>query len=172
MGQYYKIIILADNPDMEIIRMVIHPYTCKLMEHSYFENKTMEEVENLISPNGMFYMSRLVWAGDYAENEVDSDKNLYKIANNINFNVKITYNSTEEYRFIINHTKHMYVDKNKCIYNDIHPLPLLVSEGNGLGGGDYHGNNSELCGSWARDVISVNNEVPVGYIELECDFYE
>lgn len=175
MGQYYKIIILGDNQShtgKEIIRMVIHPNASKIMEHSYIGNYTLNQVENIISQKGMFYMSRIVWAGDYAENEQDCDKNLYKLAIDVDYNVNILYNNPiPEYRFIINHSKNMYVDKNKSV-NDIHPLPLLVSEGNGSGSGDYYGNNDELCGSWARDVISVDNQVPEGYVELICDFYQ
>ena len=55
---------------------------------------------------------------------------------------------------------------------ELHPLPLLVSEGNGRGGGDYNGNNNELCGTWARDCISVEKNIPDNYTELTCDFYE
>jgi hypothetical protein len=69
MGQYYKVIILADN--MEIIRVWINPASygsgTKLMEHSYINDNFMNAIEYLISPNGMFYMSRIIWAGDYAD---------------------------------------------------------------------------------------------------------
>ena len=44
----------------------------------------------------------------------------------------------------------------------IHPLPLLTSEGNGRGGGDYHTSDEYLenmVGSWARDVIEVTDDV-------------
>ena len=51
-------------------------------------------------------------------------------------------------------------------------MPLLVSEGNGCGGGDYMGNNIELCGTWARDIISVENTIHNEYNELVCDFIE
>jgi hypothetical protein len=54
----------------------------------------------------------------------------------------------------------------------IHPLPLLVSEGNGSGGGDYFGHNQDLCGTWARDIISVEDSIPEDYKELVCDFAE
>ena len=54
----------------------------------------------------------------------------------------------------------------------IHPLPLLTAEGNGRGGGDYYGSDMELVGTWARDVISVERQVPEGYSELVCNFTE
>jgi hypothetical protein len=49
-------------------------------------------------------------------------------------------------------------------------LPLLTAEGNGRGGGDYRGENENLIGSWARDIISVEMEIPDGYDELVCEF--
>jgi len=49
----------------------------------------------------------------------------------------------------------------------------LVSEGNGNGGGDYFGRNEELCGTWARDIISVEDSIPADYYsEMVCDFAE
>lgn len=82
------------------------------------------------------------------------------------------------YRYIINHSKNLYVDKQnqpllKSINYEIHPLPLLTCEGNGRGGGDYHGSNQHLVGTWSRDIISVDNELPTGdFEELVCDFQE
>ena len=79
---------------------------------------------------------------------------------------------------IINHTKKIYVDKenplNKikdqrdCI---IHPLSILLAE-SGSGGGDYYGHNKSLCGSWARNSISVETTIPEEYNELVPNFYE
>jgi len=46
----------------------------------------------------------------------------------------------------------------------------LTCEGNGAGGGDYRRHNEELCGTWARDVVSVNRTMPEGYTELQCEF--
>ena len=78
--------------------------------------------------------------------------------------------STECFRYIVNHSKKLFVDKEKLTSN-IHPLPLLTCEGNGRGGGDY-GGSSELVGSWARDVISVERLAPASsdFTELVCEF--
>ena len=123
-------------------------------------------------------MSRIVWAGDYANPETDgTENNLYMIAHN-NYNEMIQCpesQDTSNYRYIVNHSKKLYVDKERCLQNNyyiIHPLPLLVSEGNGQGGGDYYGNNIELCGTWARDSISVEKSINNDYNELVCDFRE
>jgi hypothetical protein len=188
MGQYYKFIILADNKknNNEVILLVINPHDfmegAKLMEHSYINTNIMNTVEFLIGPLGPFNKSRCVWAGDYADDETninqnDSDNNsseleslnLYRLADNYSSFESVYKN--QNYKYIVNHTKKLYVDKTK-LEKPIHPLPLLISEGNGKGGGDYNGNNYDLCGTWARDVISMENEITNDYEELICDFYE
>jgi hypothetical protein len=38
---------------------------------------------------------------------------------------------------------------------------------------DYLGNNSELCGTWARDVMSMEEDKPSDkYSEFVCNFSE
>jgi len=167
MGQYYLTVILAEKSDNEHIRTYVDPgiYSngSKLMEHSYIKNNFMNIVENLIGPSGMFYKSRLVWAGDYADVESNSKKNLYDMCEG-----KTPFISTEplvSYTYIVNHTKKVYMKKNSII----HPLPLLTAEGNGRGGGDYDGPNMDMIGAWARDVISMENEAPE-YTLIECVF--
>jgi len=180
MGQYYIAIILSDiRRTTEIIRMWMSPSNgAKLTEHSYIGNNFVQKLERLICPEGMFYMSRIVWAGDYAEPEKNELDNLYTIVSNSTRTLQ--YQDSEKdtcsYRYIVNHSQKLYVDKERCPKNEynisIHPLPLLVSEGNGCGGGDYMGNNIELCGTWARDIISVENTIHTDYNELVCDFIE
>ena len=115
-------------------------------------------------------MSRVVWAGDYADKEPNLDKNLDALAGDekvITPNERIA----KKYRFLVNHTKKQYVDK-ETLESNIHPLPLLLSEGNGRGGGDYRGSDETMCGLWARDLISVEEESPEGYAQLLCRFGE
>ena len=176
MGQYYKVIILAEKTDTkEFIRASLDP-SCynngvKLTEHSYIRNNFVNLIEYLICPLGMFYKSRIVWAGDYAENEPKLNKNLYKLSENTgSYNPVLPTNYVEiinKYRYIVNHTKKQYVDKKNKYY---HPFPLLTAEGNGAGGGDYYGTNENLVGTWSRDVISVDEEIPENYSELICEF--
>jgi hypothetical protein len=174
MGQYYKFIILGDTKknNKEIILLVLEPGKYneggKLMEHSYINTDIMNTVEYLISKDGQFYKSRIVWAGDYAESDDEESLNLYSLGNN--YSSYQTVHNNLNYRYIVNHTQKLYVDKNKS--KNIHPLPLLISEGNGSGGGDYHGNNDKLCGTWARDFISIEETIPDDYNELVCNFYE
>ena len=174
MGQYYFPIILGEKSEKENIRTFLDPTMynngMKLTEHSYIGNNFMEIVENLISPSGMFYKSRLVWAGDYADVEPDSERNLHSMCEAKN--PFISVNPDISYTYIVNHTKKVYIYIKKNHSSDtltLHPLPLLTAEGNGRGGGDYNGPNMDMVGTWARDVISMENEAP-DYTLLECVF--
>jgi hypothetical protein len=162
MGQYYLCIFLAE--DGKFIRAYMSPHNynngAKLIEHSYVGNQFMDAVEHLLSPQGIFYRSRLVWAGDYADPE-DNAENLYSTISDNQTKLIVT-NKTTDCKFIVNHTKKLFINKSKLI--DIHPLSLLVSEGNGRGGGDYRGSDEELCGTWARDVIAMEPS-DCGYTE-------
>lgn len=205
MGQYYRVIFLAEKQDgsKEIIRAWISPRFQKLMEHSYQDDPFLYFIEYLLSREGMFYRSRIVWAGDYADPEEpkeekvltreealnilsskdDSDDsepeetpNLYQLCKEngtILQHMSMPIGSTAVHSYLVNHTKKQYVHKTRQS-DGIHPLPLLVSEGNGRGGGDYLGRNQELCGTWARDIISVEEKetIPSDYTELVCDFLE
>ena len=107
MGQYYKVIILGDkNIDThEIIRVFMEPwFGIKLLEHSYINNNFVNAVEFLLSPEGIFYKSRIVWAGDYADLEDGLDTNLNNMTHK--FKSKEFIPSTiisHEYIYIINH---------------------------------------------------------------------
>ena len=55
------------------------------------------------------------------------------------------------------------------------PLMLFMAIGNGLGGGDYIGEdavNVGLVGSWAGHVITASDAPPVGLTEIKCPFDE
>jgi hypothetical protein len=191
MGQYFLPIVLGqktNEDDKEVIKawMYSHKYGngLKLMEHSWIKNNFVRTFESLLAPNGEYHMSRVVWAGDYAEAEKDVilknedgesfEANLYNLCNNEN---EITPKETKKYyRYILNHTKKEYVDKDKMIDDNgwkIHPLPLLTSEANGQGGGDYFASGgSEYIGTWARDVISADTKKPKGFKEIIPYFCE
>ena len=174
MGQYYKCVILAEKPEQgekEYIRTHVDPHVfqegAKLVEHSYCNTGFMRAVEGLLCDGGAFYKSRIVWAGDYADPEPGSAENLYHSISeeNIGFTGPCCLYDNE---FIVNHTKKEYVVKA----GQIHPLPLLTAEGNGRGGGDYHGADEDLIGTWARDVISVEMQAPQQYTMLVHNFGE
>ena len=173
MGQYYYPIILSK--DSRIIRWAYsHDFGCglKLMEHSYVGNRLVNIIiSKLIGPR------RIIWAGDYADNELNKKYNLHQKCYDLPKS-KIVNDHIERpwirRHFLINHTKSEYVDLRILPMTSydmtIHPLPILTAEGNGRGCGDYYGINMELAGSWSRDYISLNNTLPKNCIEIIPNF--
>ena len=126
--------------------------------------------------------------------QTDNDENLYsKCSECEDDNGKIIrkgkpeleYNSVsdDDNRYLVNDDKKEYVDMWDVIAlggSRIHPLPLLTSEGNGRGGGDYWGLDDKYVGSWARDFIRVMpcgwntiNELKLkGYTQIKPKFVE
>lgn len=197
MGQYYhpsnldtkEFILSHDFGELEKNGFV----GLKIMEHSYIGNPMMNVVERFLMPGGKWYKNRIVWAGDYADGEAGTitkenpdGHNIYHIFSE-NDKRKITLEELaenkrdvpEEYKYLVNHSLKQYVDKSKIkdIPGDgwegwkIHPLSLLVAEGNGRGGGDFHGEDKRI-GLWARHIISVEQAIPEGYEELDGQFVE
>jgi len=173
MGQYFKPCVLAKNKKTVVKWVYSHSYEngLKLMEHSYIGNDFVKAFETLITNNPQ----HVVWGGDYAEPEKGMKNNTYTRCNEKN-EVK-PFAPTTTGQFVVNHTKKLYVDKTKAPLAQkgwsgrIHPLPLLTAEGNGEGGGDYMAKASaNLVGTWARDLISIENEIPKGFTELKFGF--
>lgn len=185
MGQYYKPVSIEKRE-----HVLSHSYDngLKLMEHSYIGNHFMRAVEALLVVGGAWYGDRIVWAGDYADDErgitdpenPDRDMNLYSICDTEIKPKPIA----KSHRFVINMDTKEFVDTTKVPISDIwtdekgkeypfiiHPLSILTCEGNGRGGGDLH-KESKLVGKWARARVSVTNEVPADYKELKFNLYE
>lgn len=182
MGQYYKPLAMNERGNPVFGWCNAHSYDngLKLMEHSWLGNNFVCSVESLLVLGGAWYMKPIVWAGDYAEDEGKTTKNLYQLCtekNEVNPTIQI---DKVTYPYIVNHSKKLYVDKGKVPggktgWEDyhIHPLPLLTAEGNGQGGGDFFGKDPNgLIGSWARNIISVESSIPEGYTELVFDLTE
>lgn len=196
MGQYYKAILL--DADKKTPRFHFSSWGfnngAKLTEHSFIGNTFMGAVEKVIADNPM----PLVWGGDYADIEEGKGGNLYDLSEtmgseeitpttlNKKLHIKIEklLNKLADFsehknRYILNHSKKEYVDKEKCPYwlmgeykMALHPLSLLTAEGNERGGGDYEGTNMRLVGRWSRDTISVSNDVPDDFVEIIPNFVE
>ena len=167
MGQYYYAIILSASGKI-VVWMDPQDYNngMKLMEHSYLDNIFVSTFEYGLSPAGPYHKSRVVWAGDYADKEPEQEVNLHIMCDEYK-KIKPLDKSTTKYRYLVNHTKNLFVDKARN-EGSLHPLPLLTAEGNGRGGGDYR-EDSELVGSWARDMISVEETMPTDCTELIFD---
>lgn len=183
MGQYFRPVILDDTGKI-VAHFDTHEYGngYKLMEHSYLDNQLVAAVESLLASDGP---RRVVWAGDYAENEPGTDINLHLIpaGDPVRFedapgfgtasylepvkpNAKLPVQvTTASHPFIVNVDKQVYVDKRDVpaipgwLDMHVHPLPLLTAEGNGGGGGDYRGEWPHV-GTWARDHIYVTATQP------------
>ena len=165
MGQYYKPISID-----KMTFLYSHDYGngLKLMEHSYIGNNFVNTVESLLAPDGEWYKNHIVWAGDYADEEGDGTDNLWTQVGDDSIEPK-DMEIVESGRYIVNHTKRQYVDKDVVPKDEegwkVHPLPLLTCEGNGRGGGDYREDNSHI-GDWARDKISIEKEEPKDFLEI------
>ena len=182
MGQYYRPIILGKKKNKKGNEVIVNWFDAwdyrsgvKLMEHSYQKNPVVNAVINYLADKGS---QRVVWAGDYADNEGDKKNdedgmNLYSLAKK-KTGKKSTYRGEfRNYKYLVNESKKLYVDLTKLPKDKegyvIHPLPLLTCEGNDRGGGDFHGEN-KLIGTWARDVIGVS--LKEGYEEIKPDFID
>ena len=173
MGQYYKPVNL-DKKEF----VLSHDYNngLKLMEHSWIGNDFIGVVENLIKKGGLWCNNRIVWAGDYAENEPNTEENIYGITKT---QIKPIFFRDKSLRYLKNLDTKEFVDLKKVpvtnTYADngskIHPLPLLTCEGNGQGGGDYRG-ESPLIGKWARNRITIQKFKPKNCKELIFDLIE
>jgi hypothetical protein len=175
MGQYYYPIVL-DADGKIVVWMLAHYYHTglKLTEHSFMTNPFVCTFEFGLSPEGEHHKSRVVWAGDYADPDPGQEENLYHHCTEYR-NITPEEKDTSKYRFVVNHSKRLFVDKKKVPTNHdgytLHPLPLLTCEGNGRGGGDYR-DDAPIVGTWARDVISVETDAPPDYEELVFDLLD
>lgn len=200
MGQYYKPIILRPKQDGKQDEVEFWWYShdfkyklssgvevgsgLKLMEHSWINNKFVGEVECFLINRP----ERLVWAGDYADEEPDGETlyskcdDKHKLSPTNGLDLSVLKNI-----FVVNHDKKEFYKRPSKLYHYetdengrrrreydwvVNPLPILTCEGNGRGGGDYHG-EGELVGSWARDHIEYSQEKPgEDYIEIYPGFKE
>ena len=185
MGQYYEPINIES---MEWVYSHDYGNGLKLMEHSYVGNLFVGVVMRLMTKGNKWHKKPIVWCGDYFDEE--GEENYYDKATD-DKKLKpdeIMSESEQKKAILVNHTKKEYVRfysfpldeiKKKVVdrleSNDewvINPLPLLTALGNGRGGSDYSGINEEKLGIWARDILSVEFEIPKGHKELKVEFKE
>lgn len=118
MGQYYIACIVSGSSVAEVLRCV-RPFQFmegwKLMEHSFLGNEFVESFEWLICPEGPYYNSRVVWAGDYADTEPGRETNLYNECGDKYISVETNTDMVNRFPFIVNHNKKLYVDKRKAV---------------------------------------------------------
>ena len=176
MGQYFRFVCLLNETFLQFIEIFCHEGGSKFLEMAGVNNYYMLRMEKLLSQGGLWYKQRVVLAGEYAKNEKNHEVNLHILtlsqsdteyksdvtAQNINPNttrdkcIKEYCAKENEFRYIINHDKYQYVDKQKCT-TKIHPLAILLEEG-------Y--NNT---GEWSSQRLSVQNDIPENFTEYELD---
>lgn len=164
MEQNYRLIFLAEKQhgSNEIIRSWLDT---RPSQRCYLDDNFLHFIEYMISREGMFYRSRIVWAGQYDDPE-EASENLFNLCKGdgkalqyIQLGLMQTMQLVRRIKplhsYLVNHTKKqfVYMRKDKGIRRSIHPLPFLVG------------------GTWARDIISVDEKenVPDDYTELVFD---
>jgi hypothetical protein len=81
----------------------------------------------------------------------------------------------------VNHDKKEFVRKSalRTIEDSegswkVHPLPILTADSNGAGGSYYPKSEEDekYIGSWSGDRLSVEKEVPEGFVEIFPKFID
>lgn len=159
------------------------------MENSYVHNPLVTAIEYELIHRGPQYV---VWAGDYADPSINiqtkAGKKSYTYYEYTSLNgSKIEYSedtlkhidAVKEIEdtftlYLVNLTKKEFIEIPKFNPDKytIHPLPILTSDGNGRGGGDYSGTNSQYAGRWCGDLISIVKDKPKNAVDLGITFIE
>ena len=175
MGQYFQACLKGQRAKKNWRKYNPHHLNCgaKLTEHSYKECWYVMYIKHFLFKHKQY----VVWAGDYADNEPGREDNLFFLGKLMKVNPEEFDCAIKEQpamRYLVNHTKRLYLDYAKLTPSvgdyTLDPLPLFTAEGNGRGNGDYDGDNQERIGEWARDLISIEEELPNGYTEVENPF--
>ena len=174
MGQYYRPVTEIDGKLTVYNRDVDGRYTlAKLTEHSWWKNTMVNAVvKNLYRKKG-----RLAWVGDYAEDEETPVPMKYIWGDQSNAVEVLSTNFRLDGKYLVNYTQNLYVNlddyKKKSQEKGwiLSPLPILTAIGNGRGGGDYYGEAcADKVGTWAWDLISIEDKAPEGFVKLDLEF--
>lgn len=125
--------------------------------------------------------------GIYDKKDGKYSETLYNFADKNFKKINLERLEDEEYKYIYNHNKKefinlehcplawLYKEKNEYVQVKISPISLLLALGNGMGGGDYWGNNCNMVGKYIEDVqdLEITKEpLKVDYEEFRPEFYE
>lgn len=164
MGQYFRAFLRNKTIDRIVVSPSEFSTGLKLMEHAYLGEDFTQNVCFIIEALGA---TKVAWVGDYADEYPQykqvwsADDHIQKAVTDYNYKDKLLFNHTKKVYIDFNE----YIEENGSVQDDfntrfiVHPLCLLTAVGNGRGGGDYHGMNEELVGTWCDDEISI------GYFE-------
>ena len=178
MGEYFRPCLISEGYNEFL------PYKqyldgehqgAKLMEHSWFYN----DFVNAIAEKLYYAPMRLLWIGDYSDDEAGKFSDVIKGASFAKAydetwgnevypgNALDTLETATDFlvdgKILVNHDKKLYLDYDlyycSCADGDdeawvTNPLSLLTAVCGG-GGGNYYGTNENLVGTWALDLIEV-----------------
>lgn len=190
-GQYFRPVLMKNGRTTVFNRYINKKYQCaKLTEHSWWHNPLC----NYIAKQLYCERGRLAWVGDYAEDnelkELGMNKNMKQVWDSKGTGITLDeerFTFSLNNKFLCNHDEKLYVNLNEYIKISsskesycgkdwiLHPLSILTAIGNGRGGGDYNGFNYpcfDLVGTWAWDLISIEDKAPKGYKKLDLCFME
>lgn len=198
MGQYYLAVVAKEDARNIHDCQVFHPRRVfdergenygnymKLTEHGWDRNTFVLGVAEKIYGNPC----RVAWMGDYADAYTTAAKRkagakyipFAKTVHNGDKRryINIVYDGfNTDGKFLVNHTTHQFIDLDKyrerCTDDNgwcLGVLSLLTAIGNGEGGGDYYGENMNEIGSWAWNVLSVEDEAPTEFEEYAPTFFD
>ena len=185
MGQYYSIAFQHEGEPVILNDRKVEGegyMLAKLLEHSWMGNV----VTDAVAAEMYKWPMRLLWCGDYAEEDEVRDtthgaveyKDLWGDAEPSHEFARVDFDYSG--KWLCNHDKKLAIDiddywrkadKDGWV---ICPFSLLTALGNGRGGGDYHEGNSDFdkVGTWAWDLISIEDEKPEGYEVFDVVFKE
>lgn len=141
-------------------------FTIKIEHEDTITAETKEEAIEL-------FLENLSDLSDYCEiEEGEGGQNIYGMMED---DEKETADPTpvpKEFKYLTNHTKKLIIDLSTVKEDKdgwkIHPLSLYVCEGNGRGGGDFHNEDARI-GTWARDIISLEDHKEADYKLLSSE---
>ena len=199
MGQYYRVVSLENKEAMMPSHYMVG---LKLMEHAYYYNEFVCEIIELLMSE--WKGNRVVWSGDYSDTAIyEWDSEIFKNISPYSFdysefdtdhNEGGTIFELTEYgaegvlemmetisktHVFVNYDKKIYCRFDCCKENEygfrISPIPLLLCNSNGRGGGDYRSESDyDLVGSWAYHHVGVEKikELSEDFEEVGYKFYE
>ena len=190
MGQYYHAVLERQGKEnYSVFQPIVNGewQGLKLTEHSWMGNDFMSVIAKKIYKKP----TRVIWVGDYSvDEELQALNHKYNLDNTYNSKKakgvvsKSINREILKGKFLVNHDKKVYIDLNRYFLiadefnkgNDnywkgwvLNPISLLTAVGNNRGGGDYYDGENTTCfdsvGTWAYNLISVEDKAPVDYTE-------
>lgn len=175
MGQYFKAALVDNEGNVKVINLD----GWKLMEHSWYDNRSMQRVEKLLyrEARNVYWigdysiMSSLVWKHKFEDEEEKHREDRYSDG-------EILHREWWDYYYLVNHYQKEYINMTKQEMNPklqngywrvVHPLPLLTrAETEEAWWGYYSEVGREHIGKRCGDEISIYHDKD----ELEPWFIE